>query len=144
MLSPDLDFPPAGGVGGCAGHAGGGVVHDDRAVRAEGDEAAVVGLERFVKDVVNGGGQRLFQVGEAGGDVVGHGVADELLADAGAAYGAGRVVGVSPRADDWRVADAAIFFVRDAAGGGAGGQVARAIEGDAADGAVMGFVGSDW
>ena len=101
------------------------------------------GSKRLVQDVVNGVLQRLLEIGHAGGNVVGDGVADELLADAGAADGAGGVVGIGARADDRRIADAAVFLVRPAAGRSAGGQVAVRVEGHAADGAVVRILRSD-
>ncbi len=72
---------------------------------------------------------------------MGDGVADVFLTGAGAGDGAGAVIGVGAGADDGRVSDAAKLFAGEAAGGGAGGDVALGIERHAADGAkVVGVV----
>jgi hypothetical protein len=142
-LSADFYFAEAGGVGGGAGHAAGGVVHDDGAVGGDGDEAAVVGIEGFVKHFVHGVFQRLLEIGHAGGNVEADSVANVLLAEAGAADGAGRVVGIRPGSDNRRIPHAAVLFVRAAAGGGARGEVAVRIERDAADCAVVEVGGAD-
>src|SRR5207248_1263429 len=67
-------------------------------------------------------------------DLVRDGVADEDLAVPGGRDRTGGVVGISPGADDGRVADAAVPLVRHPSGRGPGGEVAVAVEGHRADG----------
>ena len=61
------------------------------------------------------------------------------LAPAGEGDGGGEIVGVASATDEGGVADAAGSFVEGASGGGAGGEIAVAVEGDCADG-VMGVL----
>ena len=67
--------------------------------------------------------------------------ADEVLADSGGRDGAGFVGGVSSGADDGRVSDTVPALGGDASGGGSGSDVALAVEGDDAYGAVVVRVG---
>src|SRR5947208_175178 len=53
---------------------------------------------------------------------------------AGGRDATGRVVGIGPRADDRRIADAPVPLVRHATGRGTRGDVAVAVDGDRADG----------
>ena len=81
--------------------------------------------------------------GGAGGDAVGGPFAEDKLHDglapAGEGDGGGEIVGVASATDEGGVADAAGSFVEGASGGGAGGEIAVAVEGDCADG-VMGVL----
>ena len=83
--------------------------HRHPALAVDADHAAFAAF--FFEDAEDHGLGRLleglFFVGHAGGDVLGDGVVDEILAVAGAGDGAGGIVGLGARADDGGVADAA-------------------------------------
>jgi hypothetical protein len=127
----------AGGGGQAPGHAGSVVGEAEAAVGAEEDDAAV-SAEAVVEvgDGFAGGDFR----GGAGGDTVGGPFAEDELHDgfapAGEGDGGGEVVGIAAATDEGGVADAAGSFVEGASGGGAGGEIAVAVEGDSADGVV--------
>src|ERR1051326_9209032 len=115
--------------------------HREVSVAVEDDAAAVAHLwfevlelvvDHFVAGLLDG---HPFVFVERG-DVVGDGVADEVLACAGGGDGDGVVRGVGAGADDRGVADAAELLVRRAAGRRAGGEIAFLVERDGAHGPV--------
>jgi len=124
-------------AGEAAIHAGGIEGQDSLPRGAEGDEPAIAAMgQKFSDDIPGGLFKTLTCVANAGGDVSGGGEADEDLAGTGGGDGAGGVVRIGARADDRRIPYPARTLGRDAAGRGAGGEVARGIARDSADGAV--------
>ena len=79
---------------------------------------------------------RFAEIGDAAGDLVGDGVADEELAGAGPRDGADAVAGIGAGADDRGIADPAFGLVVVAAGRSRGGEMTVGIERDGADRAV--------
>jgi hypothetical protein len=127
----------AGGGGEAPGHAGGVVGEAETAVGSEEDYSAVSAEAVIeVRDGFAGGDFG----GGAGGDAVGSPLAEDKLHDgfapAGKRDGGGEIVCVAAATDEGGVADAAGGLVESATGGGAGGEIAVAVEGDCADGVV--------
>src|SRR6266404_3139137 len=67
------------------------------------------------------------------GDFMRHGCANKIFAVTRARHSAGRVVRISPSANDGRIADPTGFFVARSAGRGGRGQIPTLIESDRAD-----------
>ena len=113
----------------------------EAAVGAEEDDAAVGSAEAVVEvEMSFAGGDFRGGAGRRTRFVVGPFAEDKLrdwLAPAGEGDGGGEIVGVAAATDEGGVADAAGSLVEGASGGGSGGEIAMAVEGDCADGVVV-------
>ncbi len=104
-----------------------GSTRDDAAVAAHGGQL-------LPDDLVGGLGEAGVAVLHAGADIARDRRADEVLAMAGSADGAGAVVGIGAGADDRRIADATPLLVGHAAGRSACGEVAVTVQRHRANG----------
>src|SRR5690349_14674508 len=139
----DMDLSIA--IDPAAEHAFGIERRRDVALGIERDDAAIAAELRhdFHHDLLRGLVDRLALVLDAGADVVRGVGANVVLAPAGGRYRALRVR-VRARADDRRIADAAVALVGHAAGRRARGEMALLVEGDGANRAVTRRLARGW
>src|SRR5439155_356629 len=112
---------------------------DDRAAAVDRDDAAgAADSAQFVDDRARRLTERLAGIAQAGSDLERGTVANKKFAVPGRRDRAGGIVGVGAGANDRAVADPARSLAGHPAGRGGGGEIAVAVPGDGADGAMSG------